>query len=506
MPSASNAIWDPTNAMVLIQPKGFGHEIFAVDPHTSVDPLAGGEISWESVFQTNKPSGYIRTVQTSNPGRLTGTIKSPLRTKTIPQLRKMMTKLCPGNIYLLTGCSVEDQATVSDYDLAYVLVDAFFTNSPLVSVGALVLGGTAPSVESQDAMTSAGFTVGAGQELIPLIHEDISETSVTGDITDGISLQRERCAGNCGDEIEIEDEYIWITAAPGGAYDDPELWYTPDKGVTRTRNILTGVGAGDGTSVTLSGNNVVFGASGTDAGAYYAALQDVIDGIAVGVEATGVGTNQVNAVKAFGNVVIAVGQGGVVWKSIDGGYSYEVLAAAGAVTAENLTGIAGMNSDLIWVYGDNGALLRIRNLQTPTLVTTGVTDNFTAGDVPNYRSNELWLGTDAGDVYVTFNATANAPSFTTHSFDKPAGGSTIDDLKFAGIKGNTLFLVQTNASSDSRVIVDRSGGYLAQNGVVIGTFAFPVNNGINVIAPATPNFALTFGNIESTYGFIGRVS
>lgn len=506
MPIASTMIWDSKNAIVLIQPKGFGHQIYAVDPRTSVDAPAGGDISFESLYQNNTRAGYVRTIQTSNPGRVTSTVKSPFITKTIPALRKMMTRLCPGNIYILTGCSALDQVNVSDYDELIVFYDVFFTNSPVVMTGMPVLSGDAPAADNQDLKVSGAFTAADAIECLQLAPEDISGTTATGAINDIISLMRERCAGNCGDEVEIDDEFIFITAAPGGTYDDPELFYTGDKGATWVRNILTGVGDGDGVSVTLSGNNVIFGVTGTDAGVYYANLADVMDGTAVGVEATGVGTLAVNAVKAFGNIVIAAGDAGRVWISQDGGYSYEVLAATTVVTSENLNGIAGMNQDLIWVFGDNGALLRIRNLQTPSLVTTGISDNILTGDVPALRPNELYLGTDGGDVYVSINATISAPSFETREFDKPAGGSTIPSLRFGGAKGCTLFLVQTNASSDSRILMDRSGGNLGGNAVVVGSFSSPVNNGINAIAPATQNYALAGGEVESTYALIVRVS
>lgn len=506
MPVSSINVWDAENTIVLVQPKGFGFPIYNVDPQTSMDALAGGEISWESIYQGGGYSDYVRTIQTSNPGRITGTIRALFQTMTIPVLRKMMTKRCPGVIYVLTGCSVKDQSTISSYTLGLVIGEAYFTNSPYVTGGMLALGGEAPSVESQNPKTQAGFTAGFVSEILQLAPEDISGTVATGAINRMIALQRERCAGNCGDEIEIEDEFIFVTDAPGDAYDDAELFYTGDKGATWTRNILTGIGDGSGVGLTISGNNVIIGVTGTDAGVYYAALQDVIDGTAVGVEASGVGTLAVNAVKAFGNVVIAVGDAGRVWISQDGGYSYTVLAATTVVTSDNLTGIAGMNQDLIWVYGANGVLLRIKNLNTPTVVTTGITDNILSGGVPRLRPNELYLGTDGGDIYVTVNATDTAPTFATRNFDKPAGGSTIPDLQFVGIKGDTLMFIQTDASSDSRIMTDRSGGNLGANAVSNGAFSTPTNNGYNTIAPASPNYALFGGEIESTYAFIGRLS
>jgi hypothetical protein len=71
---------------------------------------------------------------------------------------------------------------------------------------------------------------------------------------------------------------------------------------------------------------------------------------------------------------------------------------------------------------------------------------------------------------------------------------------------HTLMFIQTDASSDSRIMIDRSGGNLGANAVGLGSFASPVNNGYNSIAPASVNYALFAGEIVSTYAFIGRLS
>lgn len=504
-------IWDPINTMVLIQPKGFGFPVYAVDPRTQMDALAGGDRSFESLYSSPDFWDYVRTIITSNPGRITGTLRAPFVTGTIPQIRKFMAKNCPGNIYIVTGCAPDDQIGLTGFRHAIVLGDTFFTNSPVVTNGALVLGGVAPDATSQDMMSSGAFTSAFAAEVIPTAPTDIRGTVATGAANQIIALKRRRCAGQCGDELEIEDEWIFVTDAPGGGYTAPRLYYSSDRGANWTQNILTGIADGNALTVDVIGNTVVVGASGTDAGAYHMSLDDVIDGTATGTEATGLGTNQVNSLMAIGGFVVAVGQAGRIWYSRDGGFVYEVLAATTVITSQNLNGIAAVNSDQVWCYGAAGTLVRIKNLVNPLveLITTGVADDFLCGAVPPLRANELFLGTDAGEVYVSINASlSNAtPDFTARAVGASVGAaSTIDAMSFGGIKGNTLALVQSNATPDSRILIDHTGGALGHNTVVLGTFAAPANNSYNSIALATQNFGIAVGEVETTYATIVAVS
>lgn len=505
---SSPTVWQPANrqAIILIQPNGPGNPVFIVDPRTTMDALSGGEFSFESLFAGLSKYGYVRTIVTSNLGRITSTIMSPFVTGVIPALREMANSpTCPHAIYILTGCDVKTKITLSGYEHAIVLIDVGFTNDPIVTNNRLV---QTDNPDGQDMMNSIGFSAAVAQELLPLAVEDISGTKFTAAINQLLPLQVENCDGVCGAAVKIDDQWLVATDAPGGAYDDGEIWYSADGGATWTRNLLTGIGAGSVTSLDVAGDYVVFGVSGTDAGAYYAPLADIKAGTAVGAEATGLGTNQVNAIKAWGNIVIAVGQSGAAWISEDGGFSYEALLVASVLTTEHLTHIAGSNSDLVWIGGENGVLIRYKNRQAPGLVVVSqmaATDDITALAVPPLRPYELYIGTSVGEVLRTKNAFAPTPTFTELSFDKPAGGSSIQDMSFGGVKGNTLVMIQTNGSSQSRIILDRSGGNLGNQGVVLGTFTQPSNTGLNTVALSSQNYGLAGGEIDSTYAALIKI-
>lgn len=506
-------IIDPTNAMILIQPDGYGHPVYTIDPQSELDALAGGERSFESIYNSPRFRDYVRTAITSLPGRITGTLRAPFTAGVIPVVRQMMGENCPGNIYVVFGCAPNDQNGITSYRHLIGIGDSFFTNSPLVTTGALKISSTAPSMETQNQKSVGAFSAGFAYEGTPLAPSDISGNVATGAANQIIALKREQCAGVCGGNVDIEDEWIFVTDAPGGGYTAPRLYYTANRGDPNSwvENILTGIADGNALTVDLVGNTVVVGASGTNAGAYHMSLDDVIAGTATGTQATGLGTNQVNRVMGISGFVVAVGQAGRIWLSQDGGFSYDVLAATTVITANNLTRIGAVNSDQVWVSGASGTLVRIKTLINPTveLITTGVADDFTCVVVPSLRFWEVYLGTDVGTVYVSENAVLDnaAPTFTERAVGASTGGATvISDMAFGGVKGNTLFLLQTNAGNDSRVLMDRTGGALGNNTIALGTFTAPSNNTLNSIDAATENFALSAGEIDTTYAAIVKVA
>jgi photosystem II stability/assembly factor-like uncharacterized protein len=343
-------------------------------------------------------------------------------------------------------------------------------------------------------------------EFHPLAHVDASNSIFSaGSINHVLNISNARCAGYCGDASNGDTEFLLVGAGAAPAT-IPRIAYTDDGGNTWTLQTIAVVANGVAEQVAVIGNNVIVAVSGTNGGVYRAPLDSVKLGTATFAAVTGISTGAAyNAVKAIGSLVFAAGAAGALYISRDGGYSFTALTTgvAGALNA-----IAGDDENVVWVGGENATLLRIRNTSIVGAVTgtgLGGTDDINALAVPTNRTNELYIGTAQGDIFRSRNATAGTPTFEEMSFDKPSGGGVINDIQFSNDMGAIMWVVQTDGSGDSRVMVDRTGGQMGVNAVAIGTFADPANSGLASIAPANADFALTVGAVQATFGFIGKI-
>jgi hypothetical protein len=127
--------------------------------------------------------------------------------------------------------------------------------------------------------------------------------------------------------------------------------------------------------------------------------------------------------------------------------------------------------------------------------------------VPRDRTNEVYIGTATGEIHRARNAYDSVPTWQELSFDKPTGGGIIEDIQFADVRQQIMFVVQSNAATQSRVLVDYSGGQMAKWATAFGaTFTSPANSIINSIAPVSANFAMTVGEPNGGQGFIGKIA
>lgn len=348
-------------------------------------------------------------------------------------------------------------------------------------------------------------------ELDPLAHSDLSGSVTALAINHIISVGYPRVAG------QVEGEYAnnpgnkeWIAGTSrAGAGGVPRVLYTLDKGATWTSFQATGLTDGDISGVALAGDNVVISMTNTGGGLAWAKWSEIKAGTATFTRSTNISAGTVvNMVVAVSNKILwACGDTGTIYKSTDGGITFVQMFSG--TTANNLRRIAYATENLVWIGGVSGTLVRVLNDVATVVTVTGMgAVQINALAVPNMspgRLDQLYVGSNGGDVYVCDNGGATTPVFSAR-YVGPSAISAIDGLAFAGPNGDVLYVVETNASTQSRVSIDLSGGRFGQDLLPIGTFTAPANATIDAIAAADPYTAMCVGPVETGQGFIGLIS
>jgi hypothetical protein len=254
----------------------------------------------------------------------------------------------------------------------------------------------------------------------------------------------------------------------------------------------------------------------------YAQLADIYNGVAdplLWASSSGVSETSTNfpkaAVAVDGSTILAVGAGGRIWLSTDGGISFTKIYDTGALTTQNLNAIDAQASGNAFVGGNSGVFIRLA--KTPgassfvgSLIAVRdaslntLSSNINSVRTPPTRGDEVYLGTAGGEIWRSRGVNATKVVFQNMKFDRVGIGS-ITDMEFAGFQGNTLFVIQTNTDNTSRVLRDFSGGNLANDVEPIGDFVTPGNFKMNSIAAANVNMAITVGELHNTYAFIGMI-
>lgn len=431
------------------------------------------------------------TLIQGTPGRTTANVMAYIDDNTFPNgllgdLRNGLPCGCKSrtsDIRAVLRCG--DMRDLNNWDKAIGLLDAISTGTSPDNALA-----TVPTNEGQRLMWQESIDAGVAFNYEKLTHLDISKTTFTADIN--------RVIWYC------EDEY-WVALDGDGSATAGSIAYTTDRGNTWTTvavNVFTGTD--NAVDIVIAGRYVVV--TSDTAGVAYATVADIKNAVPNPFTlSSGFGTDYPNALATVnGRTVWAVADGGVILRSLDSGLSWTVFDNAGT-TSENLTAVHFQNDNLGWFGGANGALVRYSNGSNSLIAITGsVTDAVTVVRTARFRDDEVFVGTDAGNIYRANNAQAATPTFAAQTFSNSGNGS-IEDMQFAGFKGDVLFVVQTNASSESRVLRDLSGGAFGADVEIIETFTTPSNSVINSIAPFDPNEALTVGQIDSTNAFVGIV-
>ncbi len=488
----------PTNkGAVYFQEGGAGRKprfVTTADNATVAAPSGGG-VSHESLYAGTR---YKSSRRTSNPERVTAQIQ--VREDVASEVQRAIRRAaCTINAHVFRGCDPTSKSVTSGNLI--ILVDSGI-NSPAFSAN--ILDGV--SGDNPDLMRQLTADAGAMVEVNPVAHADAKGTVTTGAINHVLAIDPTGgCAGACGSGSDgLEALAVGDPVSPATI---PRIFYTPDGGVTWVQQTIAAVANGAAEQVAVVGDRVIVAVSGTNGGVFTAPLADVKLGTATFTLASGITAGHVyNAVVAVdAQTAVAVGASGRIAVTTDGGYTFTLLSSP---TSNALNAVAvGDDRTVVWAGGASGTVVRIRNLSSAQTVTISgiVTDAVNAIAVPYDRSDEVYVGTATGEIHRSLNAKDTTPVWAELSFDKPSGGGIIEDIKFSDARQSVMWVVQTDSSSDSRVIRDVSGGFMTDFATAIGTFSSPANNTINAIAPFWANYALTVGEPQSSQGFIGII-
>lgn len=491
--------------------KGAGQVWQILDTDGELDAPSGGGVSADSKFGRGE-DGFIEykgSSITSNPERFTMT--ATFRQTVEEYLKALNLARCPINLRVRYKCG--DIRDLNNFQAISNYIDAVTTSlAPNDNLA------NASEQSGSDLMDTLSLTAGLHTRQTQLEHTDVSKAVVQPDINKVIFIGPKQCYGDCGEEFDGTEEIAFVTdfdSDPGYAGTSaPFVGISFDKGATWDLTVIDDFLTASATGIVKHGSNlVVFSPSH---GPSVVAIQDLRDdlGPTSFVASTGITANFPNDGIVFPNGdIIAFGDGGYIYISTDGGGSWTSFDAA-VITTNNLTVATIAGSNLAYIGGASGTVVKIKGpsgARVGSLATVEQADATALSDAVNSIAappdrDWLYIGTDAGTIWLSKDPqNNNRPAYTLPSF-KQSGVGTIDDLKFTGYRGQTLFIVQTNAAGQSRILIDRSGGALGNDQVTnIGDFLSPPNQSFNSIAVADAQHAIAVGQIDGAQGFIGLI-
>lgn len=512
----TTGLWSnrPQETFVDIQQGGAGNAWAIFDRDGQVDGPSGGGQSVESRWGRGDNGGFEPrgSVVTGNPERFTGQLSTRLKYEEF--LETLQQTKCFYNLRVRQIC--DNPYELTNYKAAINYNEGFTTSRSYSDNLAM-----ATEDNEADLMDQYDFSAINEQRYLKCRHDDIKKTWSDIAINKVRNVSTIRCGGgDCGIAKNGNEDYVAVTDTdntPGYSGNPaPNLLYTTDKGVNWTAVAVPLFPSGNLLDVVRAGGLILVACP--TVGVAYARWQDIIDGVAnpnLWTLSSGfTAPNGPNALAVVnGTLVLAVGNNGRIWQSTDGGLTFTLIDST--TTSVTLNAVNFASENLAWVAGNSGVLLRLvissGSVATisiiPVRTSAGVTlsSNILTVNVPSLRTNEVYVGTAAGTVWRSRTATNTRVFFDTLNFVL-SGNGQITDIQFAGYRGEVMFVIQTNASSNSRVLRDLSGGAMGNDVEIIGDFTSPANNKMNSIAPASVNEAITVGEVVNSYGWIGKVA
>lgn len=498
--------WLNKNGVPWVQ-QGGGRAFTVLTESATLSAPTGGGQSVESRFQRSAEGSagafeYVAGVYTSNPERITFNLMERLNVCNF--LRRVK---CPVNFLVVQGCG--NRLTLLDYTFGYYFIDDFPTSFDFTEN---IVEGT--SETGADVMRQIAYSAGFQLPLKKVQHQDISGTASDFAINKVRSVGYDKCLDNCSAESDGAQDFWFVTDkdnTPGYlSQSTAKFLWTTNGGTTINSDYINAFLNGDATDVVKYGGYII--AASPQNGIAYANYANVAAGnIGTWRNATGAPTsgNYPRALGVVGNTIYAAGGGGYIWTSTDG-VSFSVLNA-GTILTTQINSIATPGCDLIWFGGNTGALAKYENgVLTAVTVrdSTGavVTANINVVATPpaqGNRGNEVYVGTSTGRIFKSLDKGA---TWSEVAIDN-AGTGSVNDIQFSFPFGVIMYVVQTNTNSQSRVLRDLTGGNGGLTQIeILGSFTNPTNSGINSIAVANLNVAITAGEIDATYAYIGKVS
>jgi hypothetical protein len=505
--------WNNTRdrTSVLYQKGGPGNPFKLFSLEGDFGAVSGGGTGVTSRWGTNDQgnSRYIGGVRGGDPARLTFDLMARINLNDLLALEKLLK--CPGTAIALQRCG--EISDFTDFEGGKVAWDSFADGQNTSDK----LRDNATGTQA-DIMESFAMSAGFQEWLVNVRHNDESGSVTDSPINKMVHVGVEACADDCRENSDEEDEFWFVTdsdTTPGyQGVGTPLFGWTRNRGVNWTVDYIN-VGAGSNAlDVVRVGSYAV--AALDNAGVAYALIDDLYQEVAApwNIAAWPTAGQYPNALSNAGNFLLAVGDGGYIWQSTDGGFTWTELSAAG-LTANNLNDVELADENSGWIVGASATLIRFSRgtvslipnvvVRASDNTTSNLSDNITVCDIPQDRTKQLYFATDAGRIYYTKNTRLSTPEFRQVTFPDMGEGS-ISDLIFSSFRGGVMWILQRNAAGKDRVIRDLSGGGgSAEMMDVVDSYTDPGNNGINSIAPANLNFAFTGGELNLTNAFIGKV-
>lgn len=504
------------NSVVDIQPLGPGNNWKIMDINAALDAPSGGGRPRTTVWGRGENGGLgpRGIINSGNPPDFTANLTYPLTSE------NMLNRLnCPYTIRARQYCA-GGRTNMTGYvapgmrGLQQVTTTKFGYDS-----GLAIMDGQAKDINRTVALDGSLEGV-----WTPVTHEDVSLTTSDVAYKRVIGISSETCQGACGLGTTEEDAWLAVTvkdATPsyaGGSA--PWLYWTTDRWTTRA-GVRIGIYVGaDALDVVLAGSRVIV-FSDTKA-PVYAQLADIYNGVTdplLWASSSGLSESGSNfpkaAVAVDSSTILAVGAGGRIWLSTDGGISFTKIYDTGALTTQNLNAIDAQVSGNAFAAGNAGTFIRLTktpgiSAYTGTLIVVKdsslntLSSNINSVRTPPQRGDEVYLGTAGGEIWRSRNINTIKPAWFNMKFDKTGIGN-ITDMDFAGFQGNVLFVIQTYTDGTSRILRDFSGGALATDVEPVGDFVTPGNLGYTSIAAASENFAMVVGPTHGTYAYVGML-
>lgn len=507
-----------------IRPGGPGNRYRLLDQDgAAVDAPTGGFADVEQRFGVDAfgRTQYLGAFKSGDPAPITSSLS--IRPDVPRMVIQNMLGACPFDLVVLQRCG---DLSLLNYEVGLSYYDANVTSGGYDNpIAKLAEGG------EDDLMITRDVTLAPIVDTwAKLRHADLTGTVSDFAINKVINVDILKCIGDCfGSESDGTKRFWAVTdrdSTPGyQSIATARFLFTEDGGANWTTtvsgnyiNAAPNADATDVVKVNLNGRETALVALPT-AGVAYAAFEDIQTGVVNPWTLVTTGFTNPNYPQALfatdSQTVYAAAAGGYIYKSTDAGLSWTALTSGG-ITTQNLRSISFADKTTGMAVGASGAAILIKdNGVTQTLsqvvVRTSVggaavTANFNVVEMRPTVPGDAYIGTATGLVYRSlkdnFRLNGSLPLFELVTFDQSGTGSVVD-LKFIGLRGTMLYMIQTNTSGNSRVLRDVSGG--GGQWEVVGGFTSPGNFGFNSIAPANINTAMVVGEVHETYGYIGKV-
>ena len=329
---------------------------------------------------------------------------------------------CEFDVQLHLG-QCTNPAEFDTFEKALVLEGASLTNYSTDDLGALASGDDTAVNETADISATRIY------EVRRMNFREQAGSIITNELLDVVYCDTISC-GECDEMSDGCEKVFALTEAAGGSPGTPaDIVFTLDAGRTWFAHDVDTLGAAETPDALACVSSYLVVVSNASGSLHYALLSE-FDGIQDPTfleVATGfVVTGEPNDIWSLGQKAFVVGNGGYVYELTDPTAGVEVIDA-GDATTENLNAVHAYSEDFAVAVGNNGAVIYTEDGNTwgaaPVLPGGGA--HLLCVWVKSER--EWWVGTSAGQVFVTLDQGASWSEVTFTN----SGSGHIADIVFS---------------------------------------------------------------------------